>query len=82
MSGKFTTDELPPAPPLQPLVLSPAKRRQMLREGRGWSLQEAARRARVSPRLLREVERHGGASYALACRLGRLYQCRIDLWLK
>jgi hypothetical protein len=50
------------------------------REVAGLTLMEAARRARVSVGYLRRVERHG-ASYCLAQRLSRLYECPIDCFL-
>ena len=50
------------------------------RENAGLSLIEAARRARVSPSYLRQVERHG-ASYVLARRLAMLYGCSLNTFL-
>jgi transcriptional regulator with XRE-family HTH domain len=47
----------------------------------GLTVQEAARRSRISAAYLRRIEQHGGASWVLACRLAALYQCRIDVFL-
>jgi transcriptional regulator with XRE-family HTH domain len=59
-------------------MTSPAQR---AREAAGFSLGDAARRARVSPNYLRRIELHGGASYVLAKRLCRIYRCSIHLFL-
>lgn len=53
---------------------------QLARERAGITLSAAARRARVSERYLRGVERNG-AEYALAVRLAGIYGCRIELFL-
>ena len=50
------------------------------RELSGFSLEEAAKRARISPRYLRRIEQRG-APYVLARRLAALYQCPIDFFL-
>lgn len=47
----------------------------------GLTLKQAARRARVGDSYLRRIELHGGASYVLAQRLARLYQCSIHVFL-
>jgi hypothetical protein len=47
----------------------------------GYSLQRAAKLARVEPEYLRRVEKHGGASYVLAVRLSRLYRCSMQIFL-
>lgn len=47
----------------------------------GLTPEAAARQLRISPRYLRAVERGGGASYALAERAARLYQCDIAVFL-
>jgi len=47
----------------------------------GYSLQRAAKLARIEPEYLRRVENHGGASYVLAVRLSRLYQCSMQIFL-
>ena len=46
----------------------------------GLTLEEGARRARVSVAHLRRVEKHG-APYCLALRLSHFYGCRIDTFL-
>ena len=48
----------------------------------GLSIEQAARRVRVSTKYLERVERHGGASFPLAQRLARAYQCSISVFLK
>lgn len=52
------------------------------REAIGLTPEEAARRARVTSAYLHRIERNGGASYVLACRLSRLYNAPIDIFLK
>ena len=47
----------------------------------GLSLEQAAKRARVGARYLRQCELHGGTSYVLAQRLAWLYGCPIDVFL-
>lgn len=47
----------------------------------GYSLQRAAKLARVEPEYLRRVEKRGGSSYVLAVRLSRLYRCSIQIFL-
>jgi transcriptional regulator with XRE-family HTH domain len=51
------------------------------REAAGYTLIQAARRARVSPIYLRRIEKHGKAPYVLACRLRALYGCSIHAFL-
>jgi transcriptional regulator with XRE-family HTH domain len=46
----------------------------------GLTIEEAARRARVSPRYLAVVERHG-APFSLAERLAAIYRCPISTFL-
>jgi transcriptional regulator with XRE-family HTH domain len=50
------------------------------RKRAGLTLNEAARRARITPAYLKRVERLG-AAYILARRLARLYACPIDVFL-
>jgi transcriptional regulator with XRE-family HTH domain len=50
------------------------------REAAGLTLEQAAKRARVSVRYLRHVERHG-AGYALARRLSHIYNCSLATFL-
>lgn len=58
-------------------------RAQSARESAGFGLEEAARRARVSPDYLRRIERNGGAPFALACRLSNLYDgAPTDIFLR
>lgn len=45
------------------------------------TVEQAARKARISPSYLRHIEKYGGASYVLAVRLSRLYHCSIHLFL-
>jgi len=52
------------------------------RESAGLTIEAAAQRARVTPAYLRQIERHGGAPFALACRLARLYGAPLDTFLK
>jgi DNA-binding XRE family transcriptional regulator len=47
----------------------------------GFTLEEAARRLRLSPRTLRAIERRGDASLKTARRLARLYGCSGNLFL-
>jgi len=51
------------------------------RQESGFSLTEAARRARVCPAYLRRIELHGKAPYVLATRLAHLYSCSVNLSL-
>lgn len=51
------------------------------RERAGLSLKTAARKLRVSPRYLAEVERNGADSFALARRIARLYGIPVDAFL-
>jgi hypothetical protein len=51
------------------------------RKDAGFSLQEAARRARVCATYLRRIELHGDAPYVLAMRLANLYGCSTNLFL-
>lgn len=51
------------------------------REAAALTLDVAARKARVSVSYLRRIERHGGATYALAMRLARLYGCSAHVFL-
>ena len=51
------------------------------RQEAGFSLAEAARRARVCPVYLRRIELHGNAPYVLATRLAHLYSCSTNLFL-
>ncbi len=51
------------------------------RERAGLSLEDAAKKARVCARYLRDIERRGGAGYGLAMRLSRLYGCSANLFL-
>lgn len=50
------------------------------RELNNLSLEQAAKKARVSPAYLRQVEKKGG-SYTLAKRLAAIYGCPIDVFL-
>jgi transcriptional regulator with XRE-family HTH domain len=52
------------------------------RAAAGLTIEAAARRARVTPAYLRQIERRGGAPYALACRLSRLDGAPLDTFLK
>ena len=51
------------------------------RQDAGFSLAEAARRARVCSVYLRRIELHGNAPYVLATRLAHLYGCSTNLFL-
>ncbi len=53
----------------------------LARERAGLSLEQAARRARIGPAYLRNIECQGGAGYYLAQRLSAVYQCRIEIFL-
>lgn len=53
----------------------------LARQRAGFTLAQAAKRARVGERYLRRIELHGNASFALARRLARIYRCPIDLFL-
>jgi transcriptional regulator with XRE-family HTH domain len=46
----------------------------------GLTLDQAARRARITPAYLRHIERCG-APYTLAVRLAHIYRCSIHLFL-
>ncbi len=65
-------------PPHKPTT-GPSRAR-LARELAGLTLEDAAKRARVTPGYLATVERQG-APYVLAQRLSKLYDCRIDLFL-
>jgi transcriptional regulator with XRE-family HTH domain len=54
---------------------------QAAREAAGLSLEAAAKRAGLSPKYLRQLERNGSRSFATAERLARIYRCRVDLFL-
>jgi hypothetical protein len=58
--------------------MTPATR---AREAVGLTLDQAAKQARICSSYLRSVERRGGASYPLALRLSRLYQCSANVFL-
>ena len=45
------------------------------------TIEQAARKARVSAPYLLRIERHGRVPFALAQRLTHLYSCRLDLLL-
>jgi len=47
----------------------------------GLTLVQAASRARVCTEYLRQIERRGGASYVLALRLSRMYDCPMTAFL-
>ena len=47
----------------------------------GLSIEKAAKKARICPAYLRQVELNGSQSYQLARRLSSIYQCRLDLFL-
>lgn len=51
------------------------------REDAGFTVEQAAHRARICPAYLRRIERHGRAPYVLAKRLARLYGCPCNLFL-
>lgn len=51
------------------------------REAARLTVEQAARQVRICPAYLRRIERHGGATYALAMRLARLYGCSANLFL-
>ncbi len=51
------------------------------RERLGWTLEQAAHRARVCPIYLQRIEKHGRAPFVLAMRLSRLYSCDCHLFL-
>ena len=53
----------------------------LAREMAGLTVEEAAKKARVGVQYLRQVERNGRASFALAQRLCALYRCRLDIFL-
>jgi len=50
------------------------------RASAGFTLEQAAKRARITSAYLRQVEKRG-ASYSLAKRLAALYGCPIDTFL-
>lgn len=50
------------------------------RRAAGLTLEQAAKKARISPRYLRQVERHG-ANFALAELLAQIYRCEITVFL-
>lgn len=58
--------------------MTPATR---VRIAAGVSLEQAARRAGVSPPYLRRLESSGGFPYPLACRLSAVLSCGIDTFL-
>lgn len=47
----------------------------------GLSIEDAARRLKLSPRFLRQIELHGGASLKTARRLAHLYNCSGNVFL-
>jgi len=51
------------------------------RESAGYTIDEAANRARVGTAYLRQIERQGWAPYGLACRLSRIYGCSLSAFL-
>ena len=51
------------------------------RERAGLTIEQAARKARISAAYLRKVERGGCDSFPLAERLSEILGCRIDLFL-
>lgn len=51
------------------------------REIAGFTVAEAASRARIGAAYLRQVERQGWAPYGLACRLSRIYGCSLLAFL-
>ncbi len=51
------------------------------REAAGFTLDRAAKRARVAKEFLARLEKHGGFSYPLAVRLASLYHCPLDCFL-
>jgi transcriptional regulator with XRE-family HTH domain len=51
------------------------------REAAGFTIEEAAKRARVCVAYLRRIERNGSCSFPLAMRLSRLYQCSANVFL-
>lgn len=53
-----------------PLTIHPAE---FARIQAGYSLEEAARKLKLSPRYLRHLERHGGAPPKTARRMSNLY---------
>lgn len=53
---------------------------QLAREDAGLTIEEAAKKARISVGYLRQVERTS-ACYTLACRLSRLYDCDMKVFL-
>ena len=47
----------------------------------GYPVAAAAKRARVTPKYLRDCERAQSFSWALASRLARIYGCSLNLFL-
>lgn len=53
----------------------------LAREAAGLTVEQAAKQARICTAYLKAVERRGGASFVLATRLSRLYQCSMNVFL-
>lgn len=54
---------------------------EVAREEAGLTRPQLAKKARISEAYLRQVEKHGAASFALAERLSRICNCRLDVYL-
>lgn len=57
-------------------------RAELAREAAGMTRPQLAKKARVSVAYLRQVERHGRASFCLAERLAALCRCRLDIYIR
>ena len=52
------------------------------REQVGLSIDQAAKKLRISVRYLQQIEHHGSPSYSTALRVSALYHCPADIFLK
>jgi transcriptional regulator with XRE-family HTH domain len=57
-------------------------RAELAREAAGMTRCQLAKKARISEAYLRQVERHGRASFCLAERLAALCNCRLDIYIR
>ena len=74
--GKYFGDSMSQRKSSKPITEAEAARLNA-----GFTLERAAKKARVVPAYLRRIELHGRAPYVLAARLASLYQCPITVFL-
>jgi transcriptional regulator with XRE-family HTH domain len=61
--------------------IRPKTRAELAREAAGMTRLQLAKKARISEAYLRQVERHGRASFSLADRLAVFCKCRLDIYI-